>query len=106
MQNRRAFRQNVEMRVLLTNLPPLLRDILAEALAAEPDIALVGQDADVIVMQGSRDEAEEILHASGSARVVAVDSRGTRAIVLGDSESIALNDVSPSTIIMEIRGTA
>ena len=93
------------MRLLLTKLPPLLKDILSEAFAGESDIALVGQAADVIVMQGGRDEAEEILHANQSARVIAIDPEGTHALVLGGDEPIVLRDVSPSTIMMAIRGT-
>lgn len=94
------------MRVLLTKLPPLLKDILSEAIASESDLALASRAADVIVMQGTRDEAQALLHASQGARVIAIDQRGTRAVVLGGDEAVVLHDVSPTTIIMAIRGTA
>ena len=94
------------MRVLLRKLPPLLNDILGEALAGESDIALVAQSPDVVVMQGTRDDADDVFRASGGARVVAIDPHATHAIILGDGEAVVLSDVSPTTIIAAIRGTA
>jgi hypothetical protein len=94
------------MRVLLTKLPLLLRDVLSEALSGESDMAVVSQTPDVVVMQGTRAEAEAVLHASEGARVLAIDPDGIHAIVLGDDEPIVLSDVSPTTIVMAIRGTS
>jgi len=106
------------MRVLLTNLPPLLRDILTETLAGESDMSVVGGgvrgDAesligqlspDVVLIQASRDEAERLFRAFGSV-VVAIDPRADRALVFRDSEPVMLRDVSPTSIVMAIRGTA
>ena len=109
------------MRVLLTSLPPLLRGILSEALAGQPDIAIIGGapsadiptlvgelSPDVVLTQSFRYEAErlvETLRSGGhSAGVVAIDPDSRHAFVFGRGGAPAvLADVSPTTIIEAIR---
>jgi chemotaxis response regulator CheB len=107
------------MRVLLTNLPPLLNDILSEALAGESDIEIVRGMAnrdvqslatelspDVIILQSSRENSEAIARTIRGTTVVAIDATGEHALVFGVGEKpVLLADVSPTTIIMAIRGT-
>jgi DNA-binding NarL/FixJ family response regulator len=104
------------MRVLLTNLPPLLRDILREAVAGESDMTVVGGAAtddletlvrrsspDIVILQATPDAAQRVFETLGGIAVVAIDPQATHAVVLGADAPAALNDVSPTTIIMAIR---
>jgi DNA-binding NarL/FixJ family response regulator len=109
------------MRVLLTNLPPLLKGILSEALAGESDIAIVGatpsgdvaslvrQSApDILLTQASRDDAARVAQSAGATvGVVAIDPDARHALVFAPGEApIVLADVSPTTIIMAMRSIA
>ena len=109
------------MRVLLTKMPPLLKDILSEALASESDMAvvsgapradlltLVRQLApDVVVTQAPNDEAASLARlvqsGAGSVDLVAINPDGRHALVFGHGETpVVLSDVSPTTIITAIR---
>jgi DNA-binding NarL/FixJ family response regulator len=105
------------MRVLLTNMPPLLRDILSEALANESDMAVIGssRDADlmarvrlsspdVVVAQASREAAHATARELGPIGFVAIDPDGRHALVFaGGAEPLLLSDISPTTIISAIR---
>jgi hypothetical protein len=109
------------MRVLLTKLPPLLKDILSEAMAGEPDIAMIGGapsadiptlvgklSPDVVLTQSFRYEAEQLvetLRSGGhSVGVVAIDPDARHAFVFTRGEAPAvLADVSPTVIIAAIR---
>jgi DNA-binding NarL/FixJ family response regulator len=112
------------MRVLLTGLPPLLKDILSEALAGEPDIAIVAAapgaglgtlvralSPDVVLAQAPRDVAADIARDLGSSEpavgLVAIDPDSRHAYVYGPGEApVVLSDVSPTTIIMAVRSVA
>ena len=105
------------MRVLLTNLPPLLRDILAEALAGEPDMSVVTSapgavlltvvhalSPDIVLMQAPSDEAYEVARELESAGLVAIDPEARHALVFARGpDAVLLSDVSPTTIIAAIR---
>jgi hypothetical protein len=110
------------MRVLLTNLAPLLRDILGETLAGEADITmatggapsadlvtLVRQTAaEVVLTQASRDVAQGLAHALEaeglSVSLVAIEPDARHAMVFAVGEApVELSDVSPTTIVMAIR---
>ena len=91
------------MRVLLTNLPPLLRDILSEALAGESDIAMVGGapsadlgtlvrdlSPDVVLAQASKDVAADhrsLSRVRTAVGLVAIDPDSRHAYVYGRGEA-------------------
>ena len=105
------------MRVLLTNLPPLLRDVLGEALAGEPDIEVVagapGADLlalvrqlspDVVLVQSTSDDAHDLARELGMVGLVAIDPESRYALVFARGpEAVLLSDVSPTTLLAAIR---
>jgi DNA-binding NarL/FixJ family response regulator len=106
------------MRVLLANMPPLLRDVLSEALADELDMSVVGGatvDADlmalvrqlspdVVIAQASREAARAVARELHAVSFVAITPDGRRVLVFAPGEEpLSLSDVSPTTIIAAIR---
>jgi DNA-binding NarL/FixJ family response regulator len=109
------------MRVLLTNLPPLLKDLLSESLAGESDMAVVGGAAsadlvtlvrqlspDAVLTGASRALAEGLARAVQSIEtpvgLVAIDPDARHAFVVAPGEATrVLSDISPTTIIAAIR---
>jgi DNA-binding NarL/FixJ family response regulator len=108
------------MRVLLTNLPPLLRDVLNEALAAESDLAVLvaalgavlltvvrALSPGVVLTQASSNEAHDLARELGTVGLVAIDPESRHALVFARGpEAVLLSDVSPTTIIAAIRSMA
>ena len=110
------------IRILLVDLPTLLRDILAEALASESDMEVVGSaltraeliplwrqfTPNVVVVGAERDDAATLAHdlraAAPAITVVAIAPKGDRAIVFSrHSAPVVLSDVSSTSLIMAIR---
>ena len=95
------------MRVLLTNLPPLLRDLLSEALAGESDMAVVTLSPDVVLTQASSDEAHDLARELVAVGLIAIDPEARHALVFARGpDPVLLSDVSPTTIIAAIRSMA
>jgi hypothetical protein len=94
------------MRVFLMHLPPLLKDLLSEALASESDLEVVGAapDADVVVTQASSNEAHDLARELHAVGLIAIDPNARHALVFARRpQAILLSDLSPSTIIGAIR---
>jgi len=105
------------MRVLLGSLPPLLRDVLSEALAGQSDMSvLVGAPGavlptvvhalspDVVLTQASSEDAHDLARELGAVGLVAIDPDSRHALVFARGpEAVLLSDVSPTTIISAIR---
>ena len=105
------------MRVLLASLPPLLRDVLSEALSEQSDMAVVvgapgavlltvvhALSPDVVLTQASSDDAHDLARELGTIGLVAIDPDSRHALVFARGpEAVLLSDVSPTTILAAIR---
>jgi len=105
------------MRVLLTNLPLLLRDVLTDALEGESDIAVINAapgavlltvvhalSPDVVLTQASSDDAHDLARELRTVGLVAIDPEARHALVFARGpEAVLLSDVSPTTIVSAIR---
>ena len=111
-------------RIVLIDMPPLLRGIVREALGPEPDLAVVGEhEAGVDVREAvARDRADFVIVGSDRTadelvRSVVGASRGIRALELraDGRESVlyelrphrvSLGEISPETLVRTIRTVA
>jgi len=110
------------IRILLVALPALLRDILAETLAREPDMEIVGTVttraeldelarplyANVVIITANGDDAwtlaARLTHDEPHAALLAISVHGDRAtLYVANRQPLALDDVSPSAIVQAIR---
>ena len=113
------------IRVLLAGMPPMLRDIVSETVAREPDMTVVGHadvremlsgalpatDADIVIIGESTREGDvdplPLLFARPQICVLVLSENGRRA-VMHDlwPRRTALVDVSPQALVDAIRGGA
>jgi hypothetical protein len=111
------------MRVMVGRMPPMLRDIIEDAILCEPDMQLLPlrapahvrarashDEPEVIVvatarLEGSR-EGERWLHDWPHARILVIETSGTRSMMyelrphatpLGELSAVQLIDVIRST---------
>lgn len=104
------------IRVLLVNLPPLLRDILGELLAAEPDVAVTAASGDGLRLPGG--SAPDVVLCglepdSVSARlaedypapdVIVVEGDGDRAWLCRlEPHRTSLGELGPDSLLKAIR---
>jgi DNA-binding NarL/FixJ family response regulator len=107
-------------RILLTEMKPMLREIVRDSLVGEPDMEIVGyaddpeqvfrsiQDADVVIV-GAREPndstlARELLRASSSTRVLAIAANGRSASMWQlRPHRVPLGEVSPASLVNAIR---
>jgi len=108
-------------RIVLVDMPPLLREIVRETLAREPDLDVVAEYPAGVDVRRAVDESDAefvIIGADATARAsvasVVGAQRGTRAIeVQSDGEEsvlyelrphrVSLGEISPETLLMTIR---
>jgi DNA-binding NarL/FixJ family response regulator len=109
------------MRIVLVDMPPLLRGIVRETLAREPDLDIVSEhDADVDVPAAvKRADADFVIVGSDASAEAAVSSlvaadRGVRALELRSDgkesvlyelrpHRVLLGEISPETLLRTIR---
>ena len=110
------------LRVLVTGLPGLLRDIVCAAISREDDLEVVGEGsvpgaelaaeigrsrADAVVLGCTASEVPEIgrrlLREYPYVKVLAVVEDGRRGVVVSRESSTALEDLSPEDIVAAIR---
>jgi chemotaxis response regulator CheB len=113
------------IRILLVALPRLLRDLLGDALASEPDMEILSSDArraeleglvrelrpDVVVIGAARDAASAMLtdlrRAAPSIAVLAIAAKGDRATFFtAQGTLVELDDVSMTAIVKAIHDHA
>ena len=101
------------VRVLLDDIPPLLRSIIVDALAERADIELIAGDAATqpdpsrvdVVLTGASDphdasRAARLLSAWPSSRILLVASSGRQAVMYElYPRKLVLGDVSPSALV-------
>jgi DNA-binding NarL/FixJ family response regulator len=110
-------------RIVLIDMPPLLREIVRDAVAREPDLELVAEldDAPDVVDALRQDGADFVILGSDAAAAACVSSlvaaqRGMRALELraDGRESVLyelrphrvpLGEISAETLVRTIRGT-
>ena len=108
-------------RIVLIDMPPLLREIVREAIVAEPDLAVVAEHAgDVDVREAvDRDAADFVIVGSDAAAhddlrsLVGAGARLRALELQGDGREgvlyelrphrVSLGDVSPATLLRTIR---
>jgi DNA-binding NarL/FixJ family response regulator len=111
-------------RVVLVDMPQLLRGIVREVLAAEPELELVGEfpestglaivaertDADIVVVGGRLGEGAPIcalLEAHPRVRVLAIRADGRRGSLFWLApERKSLGELSPEMLVQAIRDSA
>ncbi|MEP6762806.1 MAG: hypothetical protein ABJB66_00780 [Gemmatimonadaceae bacterium] len=112
------------IRIILAGLPGLLRDVLGESLAAEPDFEIVGNvDSGVEIAPLARTTASHVVvvgdapgattgsllaqqlrSASMPVTVIAIGAKGDRAVVFPPNEMpVELLDLSTGTLTEAIR---
>lgn len=107
-------------RILLTGLPPMLREIVRDAVTAEPDMEVIGEFDDGtaflralaaadVVIGGTRDLdgaafPDELLSAWPHVKVVMVTISGAAAAIFElQPHTKPLGDVSPGGLVDAIR---
>jgi DNA-binding NarL/FixJ family response regulator len=106
-------------RIVLIDMPPLLRDIVRDVLAGEPDIEVVAEhDVAVDVRDAVRQDGADLVivgsDAASSARDAVAGNRGVRALeVRSDGREsvlyelrphrVPLGEISPETLLRTIR---
>jgi DNA-binding NarL/FixJ family response regulator len=108
-------------RIVLVDMPPLLREIVRETLAREPDLDVVAEYEAGVDVRRAVDDADAdfvIVGADATARAsvasVVCGQRGTRAIeVRSDGREsvlyelrphrVSLGEISPETLLRTIR---
>jgi DNA-binding NarL/FixJ family response regulator len=113
----------MRIRVLLANMPPMLRDIIEDAVLNEPDVEIVGTleshelllpalahvDTDVLILtRGPAYEpamAEELWARWPRIKVLEIAQGGRSAVLHAlHPHRVALGDVSPQGLVAAIRG--
>jgi DNA-binding NarL/FixJ family response regulator len=112
-----------QIRVLLADMVPMLRDIVTEAVTYEPDLEVVGavggqeefltalerERVDVLVLGAHRPDdlelAEQIWVKSPRVKVLMIATGGRTAVLYAlRPHKVVLGDVSPQGLVAAIRG--
>jgi DNA-binding NarL/FixJ family response regulator len=111
-----------QTKILLVDMPRMLRDIVRAVAAQDPALQIVGEvswetdltataylyDAAVIVAGArakSRSEIGELLEARPRTRVLTIAADGAQSILYRLSpEAVALGDLSPARLLEAIHG--
>lgn len=124
-QNPRVHEASRSVRVLLAGMPPILRDIVRETIARQPDMAVVAEldtddalgpalavtDADVVILgsSGSEDSTRplQVLIARPQTCVLMLQTDGRHAALYElRPHRTRLGDVSPQALVDAIRARA
>src|SRR5262249_1710782 len=104
-----AQRISSPIRIVLGDLPRLLRDIIAEAVRREADMMLVEADADVVIVAddppdcGARHRQALVEHPELKILVVSDDGRTAQLL---EFRRRLMSDVSPRALVDAIRDAA
>lgn len=102
------------IRVAISDLPGVLRDVIAMTVMRAPDMALVGGDPeggfDVLIELHDRREAlervPELLVRRASSSVVGVAERGHESVLWElRPEHVSLNELTPDELLAAIRAS-
>lgn len=117
-------RHLANVRVLVVNVPRLLRDVMGGIMASDSEIEIVSEvgetdmlsaiaalDPDVVVFGGETDDAKSHLALVGASypmlRVVSVDADGRAATIQEPGVAARrVTDISPLMMLSLIRGSA
>jgi DNA-binding NarL/FixJ family response regulator len=104
------------VRVLLGDIPPVLRSLIVDALRDQPDVELLHDDSDMperrdvdVLLIGAADPndleyARMLLTAWPKTRIMVVSSSGRDAVVYEwYPQKLVLGDVAPRTLLNVIR---
>jgi DNA-binding NarL/FixJ family response regulator len=111
-----------QLRILLAELKPMLREIVRNSVANEPDMQIVGDtdnrervfesisDVDVVILGAPEPSdsvlAQDVLRASSSTRVLAIAANGRSASMwLLQPYPVPLGEVSPTSLVGAIRAS-
>jgi hypothetical protein len=105
-------------RVALVGLPDMAREIVAGALGADPELALVGNEddaeraverlgANVLVVSEdalTADETTELLRRRPDVRLIGISEDGRQAYARSGSKRVLLGGLSPEALRAAVRG--
>jgi len=108
-------------RIVLVDMPPLLREIVREALAREPDLDVVAEheasvdvrraideaDADFVIVGAdatARASVASVVGAQRGIRAIEVQSDGTESVLYElRPQRVSLGEISPDALLRTIR---